>query len=314
MVWNWATLGNPVYPMGWFLFGGKDWDEARAFAMSLYFDQYGMGRSLSDYLLLPWRLAFSGRFDTVLFDGAIGPFLLIFLILTLISLLPQIRHRWIPSNDTGMPFMLMVSSAFFLFGTQQVRFWLPSQMLACASAAPAVELLVHRARKRRWIKSALILLVMVSLIWNFGFLLKQAVAVGYYRPVLGLEQERAFLIRKVPGYPAIEFINQKLPDQARVFCVWTGAYGYYFHRPYYSDTFVEDATLKRFIDGSPDGSSLTKKLLEAGFTHLYLRVSLLEKNLKLEQQLIFNDFLKENTRVLFGFRDFYVLAIIEPRQ
>ena len=34
MVWNWVTLGNPVYPMAWFLFGGKGWDEARALAMS----------------------------------------------------------------------------------------------------------------------------------------------------------------------------------------------------------------------------------------------------------------------------------------
>ena len=311
MIWNWATLGNPVYPMAWFLFGGKGWDEARAFAMSLYFDQYGMGRSLSDYLLLPWRLAFSGRFDTLLFDGAMGPFLLIFLILTLVSFLPQIRHRWIPSNNSEMRFMLIISSAFFLFGTQQARFWLPSQMLACASAAPAVELLVRWARKNPWIKSVLILLVTVSLIWNLGFLMKQTIAVGYYRPVLGLEQERAFLIRKVPGYPAIEFINQKLPDRARVFCVWTGAYGYYFHRSYYSDTFIEDATLKRFIDGSPDGSSLAKKLLEAGFTHLYLKVPLLEKNLKPEQQLIFYDFLRKSTRVLFRFHDFYVLAITE---
>jgi hypothetical protein len=140
--------------------------------------------------------------------------------------------------------------------------------------------------------------------------MKQAVGVGYYRPVLGLEQERAFLARKVPGYPAIEFINQKLPGRAQVFCVWTGAYGYYFRRSYYSDTFVEDATLKRFIDGSSDGTRLAKKLLEAGFTHLYLRTSLLEKNLKPEQQLIFNEF-KETTGA-FCFRDFYVLAIIEP--
>jgi len=53
MIWNWMTLGNPVYPMAWFLFGGRGWDETRALAMSQYFDIYGMGRNLLDYLILP---------------------------------------------------------------------------------------------------------------------------------------------------------------------------------------------------------------------------------------------------------------------
>jgi hypothetical protein len=72
MLWNWIMLGNPVYPFGWFVFGGGDWDASRATAMSLYFNLFGMGNQFQDYLLLPWRLAFSGRFDTLLFDGAMA--------------------------------------------------------------------------------------------------------------------------------------------------------------------------------------------------------------------------------------------------
>jgi hypothetical protein len=142
MAWNWATLGNPVYPMGWFLFGGKDWDETRAFAMSLYFDQYGMGRTLSDYLLLPWRLAFSGRLDTRLLMGHWVIFIIFLIRIDLF--LPQIRHRWIPSNDTGMPFMLMVSSAFSCLEPSRPDFGFLSNACMCLSSAP-VELLVHRA-------------------------------------------------------------------------------------------------------------------------------------------------------------------------
>ena len=73
MVWNWViTLGNPVYPMAWSIFGGRGWDESWSRAMTLYYDLYGVGKDPLDCLLLPWRLAFSGQFYSVQFDGVIG--------------------------------------------------------------------------------------------------------------------------------------------------------------------------------------------------------------------------------------------------
>jgi hypothetical protein len=311
MVWNWMVLGNPVYPMAWFLFGGKGWDEARALAMSLYFDIYGMGRNLLDYLLLPWRLAFAGRFDTVRFDGAMGPFLILVLILAAVSAILLVRRRLVGSTPKGMGLMFMVSAAFFLFGTQQVRFWLPSQMIACAFAAPSVELLVNWARRKHSIKILLLLVLIGSLAWNVWFLGSQFLKTGFYRPVLGVEQEKDFLIRKVPGYPALEFINQNLPPRSYVLCVWTGAYGYYMNRRFYSDTFIEDITLKEFIHASVNGEELSQKLTQAGFTHLFLNLSLLEKNMEQSEQVIFGDFLKKKTRELFHHKDHRVLEIYQ---
>ena len=309
MVWNWITLGNPVYPMAWFLLGGKGWDEARALAMSLYFGIYGMGRNLLDYLLLLWRLAFIGRFDTIRFDGAIGPFLLLFLALAAASGYLLIRRRLAGIMTKRIGFMFIVSTAFFVFGTQQTRFWLPSQMLACAFAAPAVELLVNWARNRRLIKKALFLILVGSLAWNMWFLGKQFLAVGYYRPVLGMEQEKDFLIRKVPGYPVLEFINQDLPKSSRLMCVWTGAYGYYIDRQYYSDTLIEDITIKKLINVSANGKELSQRLVQAGYTHIFMRVSLLAKNTTSKQKEVFRGFLEFGAIELFRYQDFLVLKI-----
>ena len=310
MGWNWITLGNPVYPMAWFLLGGKGWDEARALAMSLYFDVYGMGRNLLDYLLLLWRLAFIGRFDTIRFDGAIGPFLLLFLVLAAASGYLLIR-RWLAGIMTKrVGFMFIVSAAFFIFGTQQTRFWLPSQMLACAFAAPAVGWLVDSVRNRRMLKMALVLTVIASLAWNMWFLGGQFLKIGYYRPVLGMEQERAFLVRQVPGYPAFEFINQNLPEHSHILCVWTGAYGYYIDRPYYSDTFIEDVTLKGFIHASVNGKELSQRLTQNRFTHLFLNLSILEKNMEQSERVIFGDFLREKTRELFRYQNYGVFEIL----
>jgi hypothetical protein len=310
MVWNWMALGNPVYPMAWFLFGGKGWDETRALAMSQYFDVYGMGRNLLDYLLLPWRLAFSGRFDTIRFDGAIGPFLIIVLFLAMVSFIKLIRQRSIDGVTREVGFMLLVSAAFFVFGTQQVRFWLPSQMLACVFVAPIVALLVDSARSSRMLKISLTLIVIASISWNIWFFGKQFLTVGYYRPVLGMEQEKDFLVRKVPGYPALEFINQNLPSGSYLLCAWTGAYGYYLNRKYYSDTFIEDFTLKEFIHASINGKDLSNRLTQTGFTHLFLNLSILEKNMGQSERVIFDDFLRQGTRELFRFQNFGVLEIL----
>jgi hypothetical protein len=309
MVWNWITLGNPVYPMAWFLLGGKGWEEAQALAMSLYFDAYGMGRNLSDYLLLSWRLAFSGRFDSIRFDGAIGPFLLLFLALAAASGYLLIRRRLAGIMTKRIGFMFIVSTAFFVFGTQQTRFWVPSQMLACAFAAPAVELLVNWARNRRLIKKVLFLILVGSLAWNMWFLGKQFITVGYYKPVLGMEQEKDFLIRKVPGYPVLEFINQDLPKSSRLMCVWTGAYGYYIDRQYYSDTLIEDITIKKLINVSANGKELSQRLVQAGYTHIFMRVSLLVKNMRPEQQAIFVDFLRKGAVELFSYQDYSIFEI-----
>jgi hypothetical protein len=124
-----------------------------------------------------------------------------------------------------------------------------------------------------------------------------------------MEEERAFLIRKVPGYLALEFINRNLPENSHTLCVWTGAYGYYIDRRYYSDTFVEDFTLKRLIDASTTGKELSQRLAQAGYTHIFLRLSLLAKNTTSRQKEILRDFLESGAIQLFCSQDFLILRI-----
>jgi hypothetical protein len=51
----WYT-GNPVYPFLHAWFGGPDWSPELAAKLSAFLRGLGMGRSWSDYLLLPWRV------------------------------------------------------------------------------------------------------------------------------------------------------------------------------------------------------------------------------------------------------------------
>jgi len=259
--------------------------------------------------LLPWRLAFSGRFDTIRFDGAIGPFLLIFLVLDVASAIFLIRRRLARGITKEIIFMFIISASFFVFGTQQARFWLPSQMLTSAFAAPAVNHLVNWGRRKRPTMAVVLLILLGSLGWNMLFLGKQLLTVGYYKPVLGMEEERAFLIRRVPGYPALEYINRNLPENSCTLCVWTGAYGYYIDKTYFSDTFIEDITLKSFINVSSNGKDLSQRMIKAGFTHLYVSLPLVENNMLSHQKEIFSDFIKHAALELFREGNYFVFAI-----
>jgi hypothetical protein len=181
--------------------------------------------------------------------------------------------------------------------------------LICIASAPAIERLVRLTRKDGAVKVVVGAIVAASLIWNLTFLGRQFFKVAYYEPALNLEEEKAFLKGTIPGYPAMEFINSHLPERSRLLLVWTGAYGYYLGRSYYSDTFLEDVTIKRLIDSSGNGKELSRRLTEAGFSHLYVQLSLLEKNMDPSQRKIFGDFRAKEVEELFRFKDYAVLAV-----
>lgn len=314
MLWNELILGNPVYPFGWFIFGGHDWDASRSAAMSIYFGLFGMGQQVLDYLMLPWRLAFSGRFDTLLFDGAIGPFLPILLLLSLASLIPALRVSTDRRMPEGFGVAVLASAAFFLFGTQQARFWLPTHLMLCLCSAAALQNLSARIDSTAIKRTVFSVLLIFALGWNAWFLGKQFLSVGYYHSVCGLETETAFLARRVPGYAAMNYINDRLSESSRTFCVWTGAYAYYLDRPYYSDTFLEDFTLKKIIDISSDGNDLYLGLRSMGFTHLFVRLPVVEKNLEVRQLNLFHDLLRKRSAEVFRDGDFAVYALQPGRE
>jgi hypothetical protein len=153
------------------------------------------------------------------------------------------------------------------------------------------------------------LVLIGSIAWNIWFLAQQFLKIGFYRPVLAMEQEKDFLIRNVPGYRTLEFINQNLPPRSCLLCVWTGSYGYYLNRSYYSDTFIEDITLKQFIHASANGEELSRKLIQAGFSHLFLNQAILENNMEQNERVTLAHFLTNETREIFRHQDYRVVEI-----
>jgi hypothetical protein len=309
MIWNWVTLGNPVYPFAWSIFGGAGWNEDISRINSIHYGDFGMGKQFLDYILIPWRLAFYGKLDTILFDGAIGPFLLIFIFFAIMSFFIKLENVSRRIFIQGVAWSSIISASFFVFGTQVARFWLPSQMLICVCAAPAVDHFIRHIRGKKIILALFIVLLVTSLGWNYYYLSKRWSEIGIHKPFLGLESEESFLKRKVPGYPVMDYINLNLPDSSRIFSIWTGAYAYYMNRAYYTDTFLEDVTLKKFIKESADGQELAEKLKNSGFTHIFINYFLTEGNMEPRQLEIFRDFIKNKSRLIVHQGNYFLFAL-----
>ena len=274
---NWLAFGNPVYPFAYAIFGGPGWDSARAQACSIFLrDHYGMGRSVLDYLLIPWRLSFLGRFDSMQFDGYLGPFVLLFVVFGLASAVA--RRREDRPLLPGLGAAILAAIAFFVFGTQQARFYLPAHAMLAVYGAPVFARFCAWGKGRPARSGALLFALFAVLVWNAVFWYAEAQKLGFYRPVFRLESRAQFLARQVPGYPAIEYINTT-PPSARVLAAMTGNYGYYLDRFCRFDAFIEDYTLRSFLEASVSAEDAAARIKKAGYSYLFLNAAPLAKSL-----------------------------------
>ena len=225
MIWNWMTFGNPVYPFAGSIFGGLGWSDETSRAMSIYMDLFGMGKRWLDYILIPWRLAFSGKLDTVYFDGAMGLFLLCVHPFRNHDFLDKIRNGS-KKNHCSIYGVChnYVRCFLYLEVPSKPDSRLPTQMLTCLCAAPSVHYLIGRIRGKKIIETLCAFLLVASLAWNYYYLFHRWNEIGLYKPILGLESESSFLKRIVPGYPMMDYINRNLPDSSRIYSIWIDIY------------------------------------------------------------------------------------------
>lgn len=256
---NLVWFGNPVFPL---YLGGPEWPPERWGLYSAYLQSFGTGRSLLDYLLLPWNVyvrheTFGAVMNLIDVPAFLFPLLVFF--------------PWLPKpRPLGALLILSLArAAVWAAGSQQIRFLLPIYpALAIVTAHVAHELLpADRVRSAWRVFFPTLAAGLMSLTLFYQVVVQVQYAPG--RAVLGMESRRSFLDRIVKDHPATQYAQASLPDGSRVLLLGDGR-GYYC-----PDVCLPDPDhfhWARLITSTKDTPSLVAWLEAEGITHILLSI------------------------------------------
>jgi len=279
---NWLMSGNPFYPFFYGIFGGRGWDGDQARLYGLFIQNLGMGRSLLDYLLLPWNLSLRAKMDSPQFDGILGPIFLLTL-----PFLAGLRH-W----ETPVRLLLIYVLLTFLFwasSAQQIRYLIP--LFAVLAIVTGAILTRYRCRKR--IFGLLLCIIAGCLVFNGYHIVREFMKIGPLRVTAGLESRDDFLTRTLPPYRMYRFVNRNLPPDARVFLLYMKNYTFLCDRDCYADSMFEVHTFQKILREETSAERVRSRMKTIGFTHiLYDEAYLLGEPslLSADEKSIFLDF------------------------
>jgi len=252
---NLAWAGNPVYP---FLFGGPLWDSTRLGTLMAYLRSFGTGRSLADYLSLPWNIyAQHARFGTFMTTIEVPSLLFPFSVF-----FPFVSR---PQSLRPLAWLALGRLALWAVGSQQIRFLLPIFPLAAVLTASVLirgwQSLERRVGVRMLVPSLLIGALASTLAYQVIFL-------GNTRPlpvVLGLESKDTYLLRAVYDYPALRYVSQTIPPGSKVAMLWDGQ-GYYCDQRCWPD--ADQSRWVQLVEAEGDAMAALNYLSAQGFSHV----------------------------------------------
>ena len=275
---NWTATGNPVFPFAYEIFGGRGWNAAMAQAYTADQLQFGFGRSLSDWLWMPWRLSMAplnfaqpfwplwnavidngatGAFDMkvgdVLVQSVIGPALLAFGA-------PLIFMRRKPVVLGLALWMFLFCFVFWMLTGQYLRYLVPAFALLCLACGWGIEKYLQRSAALKWSTTFALAAWLVFV---------PVVTVGHAQRtlpvILGQQTPDAYLARTFPAYDALAWASANSPAEAR-FAVYGEPRCFYLQRDY----FWADDIHNNLIDYSAvkTGDDLVRELVRLGATHV----------------------------------------------
>jgi hypothetical protein len=236
------------------------------------------GESFGQISLIPLRVFFEGQDDDPkYFDGRLNPFLLI---LPMLLLVPWLNKSGSHLADIKILSIFSFAYLIFVFFRVDMRIrWIspivPPMVILSMFGLQRLHLFGSRAGQKwnRWfLKGALLSAIAGMLLINANYLygLYQKIdPISYISGRVGRDQ---YITRFRPEYEIVKHINQKLPDDALVLCLFIGNRIYYYDRPIRSDKNV----LKRAVHSSASIDQISDSLENMGITHLLMRYDLSE--------------------------------------
>lgn len=276
VVWfvrNIIWTGNPLFPFLLNIIPSHNigWDVERAKTTLAVLSVYGGDKSLKDYLLLPFKLSFLARYESMTYyQGIIGPFYL--LVLPVFLLVRRVR--------TEALYLLGFAIVFYFFwagSSQQIRYLLPifpvlSLVIALVYDQFATKELVAA---NKFLHNIFLLLVTIIFLSNVGIMGYYFSEFKYGQLFTGKIAASDYLRNKFDYYIAYEYINEKTPLNSKIFLIDTSNQPYYLERDYFGDAVFEHYTLANIVKTSKTPEEIKKQIQAKGITHILYRQTIL---------------------------------------
>jgi hypothetical protein len=289
---NYMQTGNPLYPLfgGFFRLlhhaGETGGNVIAATADSSWSSgifqrrEAMFGEGFWETLLIPLRIFFQGKDSSPqYFDGVMNPILIV--------MLPFAFLKQYFSRDRL--FFLLFSIFFLLMGYflagVRIRYILPVipflTILSVMGIRNLVEWAERFSRPTSHIGIVMISVIVAILITlNVSYVKDRFHTISPTKYVLNSETRDEFLTRNLGYYPAVQYINENLPDDSRIFFIFIGNQGYYLDRAYYYDSSFGMKTIEGMVKASKDGRDFEEYLSAMKSTHILMRIDLFNKYLR----------------------------------
>lgn len=258
LVKAYVERGNPVFPLCYDVFGGRDFTVEQARRVTSWQMGMGRGRGFWDYVLLPYRVSVASGVMYEDFAGKYLPFLLP------LAALGAVLFR----KGGRVVAFGWVYLAAWAFGPQQLRFLdgaLPAFAVAAAGALAAADVGWGAQLARIWRALVALAFVVVA-----GAAVVPADLATLPRQLyLGGMPQQEFLRRWAAFYPAQEFMNRELPGDAKVLLLYYNE-TLYLERSAVYDSFLSASAILIGAEKARDEADLYELVRGWGVTHVHL--------------------------------------------
>ena len=122
--------------------------------------------------------------------------------------------------------------------------------------------------------------VAILLIFNLNYLKSRINVIKPFSYVMDRESREAFLRRHLLHYDAVEYINNNLPDDAKIFTMFLGRRGYYLDRDYRNESSFGISTIRHMVNSSIDEEKFVEYIRSMNVTHILMRTELVDNYLR----------------------------------
>jgi len=329
MIKNYCWTGNPVYPLYNSVFKSFSDDysssvdvadeEKRIFSNAgstikheSHFVTRRMlfGENLWDILSIPVRVFFQGKDGTgKYFDGKLSPFLFL---LPFFAFLHTNKNSSLIKNEKKILLWFSILFLLIAFFTADMRIRYiapiipPLVILSVFGLSGLQVLLSRRLSFGLQQKGSLVfigLVVSLILCMHAFYIYKQFRIVNPFGYLSGEISRDDYIEHFRPEYPVIQYANNNLSDDARIFTVYLGNRGYYFDK----EILIAGPGVMEYLINEADSAEKLAEIFQqsGGITHLFLWhhmfwVRLVGKSLDREKRSIVIDFFKNHTVKLFS--------------